>query len=697
MESDEQVHYRNCHFCEAMCGVEVRTRGGEVLSVRGDQDDPFSRGYICPKATALKALHEDPDRLSRPMRREGESWRELGWTAALDAAAEGLRAVRKAHGRDAVAVYQGNPVVHCLGLMTYGQLLVRRVGTKHRYSATSVDQLPVMLAALEVLGNQVLMPVPDIDRTDYMVLLGANPVVSNGSIMTAPNAKGRLKAIQARGGTVVVIDPRRTETAALADAHHFVRPGSDALLLMAWLNVVFADDLVRLGHLGPHVAGVEALRAVVAEFTPEAVASATGIDAATLREIAHAHAQAERAVLYGRVGVSVHAFGGLCAWLTLAINTLTGHLDREGGSMFTTPAFDLVGLAERIGETGSFDSYRSAVRGLPEFGGELPVATLAEEIEAGNIRALVTMAGNPVLSTPNGARLEKALASLDFMVSIDPYMNETTRHANVLLAPSSPLARDRFDIGFNAFSVRNVAKYSGPVFPRGNDERDDWEIALGLWSRLEAPGRALPAVLRRLVGFGPRRWIDLGMRVGPHKLTVKQLEQNPHGLDLGPLEQTLVKRLRGRKVQLAPPRFLGDVPRLRALLAEAVPDLVLIGRRTLRSNNSWMNNCDVLSKGPERCTLLMHPDDADARGINGRAVIESDVGRIEAPVVRSDEVMPGVVCLPHGWGHHRPGTRMRVAAARAGVSINDVMDDRRVDALSGASALNGQPVTVTPA
>ena len=695
--SDTKVHHRSCHLCEAMCGVVIRTRGDEVVDVRGDPDDPFSEGYICPKAVGLKAIHDDPDRVRRPLRREGHSWRETGWDEALDHTARRIKAAQRAHGRDAVAVYFGNPTVHNLGLLTYGQLLVRRLRTKHRYSATSVDQLPTMLAALEMFGSQVLMPVPDIDRTDHMVLIGANPAVSNGSIMSAPNVKKRLGAIRGRGGKVVVIDPRRTETAALADTHHFVRPGTDALLLMAWLHTIFDEGLADTGHLTGHVEGVFALRTASADFSPEAVAAAVGIEAAQIRLLAREHAAAERAVLYGRVGVSVHPFGALCGWLLVAINAMTGHLDRVGGQMFTTPAVDLVALAPKIGETGGFDRYRSAVSGLPEFGGELPVATLAEEIEAGHIRALVTMAGNPVLSTPNGPRLARALERLEFMASVDFYVNETTRHADVLLGPSSPLARDHFDVGLNAFAVRNVAKYSGPVFERGPDERHDWEVCLGLLSRLEAPGRVIPALLRKLLSFGPRGWIDLGMRAGPHKLTVRKLAKHVHGLDLGPLEPTLVRRLGGRKIQLAPERFLADLPRLRATLGAPVPELVLISRRQLRSNNSWMHNCEVLVKGPQRCTLQMHPLDADALGIDGRAVVESDVGRIEVPVVRTDEVMRGVVCLPHGWGHHRPGARLSVAEAHAGESINDVIDERRVDGLSGVSALNGQPVTVRPA
>jgi len=675
-----------------MCGVTIRTRGDEVIDVRGDPEDPFSQGYICPKAVGLKALHEDPDRRRRPLVRG----REVDWSEALGEAARGLRAVRRAHGEDAIAVYQGNPTIHNLGLMTYGQLLVRRTGTRHRYSATSVDQLPAMLTALEVFGNQVLLPVPDIDRADLLVVIGANPVVSHGSLMTAPNVKARLRALRERGGRLVVIDPRRTETATVADAHHFIRPGTDALLLMAWLNTLFAEGLVQTGHLTPHIEGIDALRQSTDGFTPEAVAPIVGIQAGAIRDLARTHATTDRAVLYGRLGVSVHPFGGLCGWLLVAINAVTRHLDREGGQMFTTPALDVPALAERTGERGSFDRYRSEVGGLPEFGGELPVATLAEEIEAGHIRALLTIAGNPVLSTPDGPRTQRALEKLDFMVSIDPYTNETTRHADVQLPPASALCADHFDAALNLVAVRNVARYAPAVFDPPPGARRDWEICLDLWSRLEAPGKALPAALRALLGGGPRRWIDLGLRAGPYPLTVSKLAAHPHGLDLGPLQPVLVERLRGRRIQLAPERFIADLPRLRATLEDRAPELVLIGRRTLRSNNSWMHNLPLLVRGPERCVLLMHPEDARHNGIEGRAIVESDIGTIEVPVVLTEDLMRGVVCLPHGWGHHRPGAQLSVAAQRPGASYNDLTDARRVDPLSGTSALNGLSVRVRP-
>ncbi|HLL24918.1 MAG TPA: molybdopterin-dependent oxidoreductase, partial [Kofleriaceae bacterium] len=446
----QTTHYRSCPLCEATCGVAITVDGDRVVAVRGDDDDPFSRGYICPKGTALGDLHHDPDRLRRPVVREGDSWREVGWDEAFDLVATRLGDIRAQHGKDAIAVYQGNPTAHNLGLVTYGQLLMRTLGTKNAYSATSLDQLPHMLGALTMFGNQLLMPVPDIDRSELFICLGANPLVSNGSIMTAPDVRARLKAIRDRGGRVIVLDPRRTETAEKADQHIFIRPGTDAALLLAMMNVLFAEQLVTVGRLP--VTGLEALREACAAWSPARASRVTGIAEDDIRALARALATTKRAVLYGRIGVCTQELGGVAAWLCYAINAITGHLDEVGGLMFTTPAVDPLPLAALLGFDGGFDRYRSRVSGKPEFGGELPVAVLAEEIEtpgSGQIRALITSAGNPVLSAPGGPRLEKAIASLDFVVSIDPYINETTRLAHVILPPTSALERSHYDAALN--------------------------------------------------------------------------------------------------------------------------------------------------------------------------------------------------------------------------------------------------------
>ena len=702
------THYRSCPLCEATCGVAVTVEGDRVTSVRGDDDDPFSKGYICPKAAALADLHDDPDRLKRPVVREGDSWREVGWDEAFDLVASKLKAVRAQYGKHAIAVYQGNPTAHNLGLLTYGQLLLRTVGTKNAYSATSLDQLPHMLAALMMFGNQLLMPVPDIDRSDLFICLGANPLASNGSIMTAPDVKSRLKAISARGGKVIVLDPRKTETAEKAEQHIFIRPGTDAVLLLAMINVLFLENLVKLGRLKAN--GLDELRRVSIQWTPDRASKITGVAADEIRALARALATTKRAVLYGRIGVCTQEFGGLAAWLCYTLNVLTGHLDEVGGLMFTTPAVDPLPLAAMLGFDGGFDRYRSRVSQKPEFGGELPVSVLAEEIETpgdGQIRALITSAGNPVLSAPGGPRLEKAFAGLDFMVSIDPYINETTRLANVILPPTSPLERSHYDAALNAFAVRNVAKYSPALFERSDDTRHDWEICLALWTRLGTPRHLGPAswLVQRLLGkLGPEPIIDLALRTGPHRLSLSKLRAAPHGLDLGPLESRLPKRLatKDKKVELAPDIYLRDLARLDRLserLGAEANSLVVIGRRHLRSNNSWMHNSERLVKGPPRCTLMIHPDDASARSLvdGGNAKIATPTGAIELPVEVTDMIMRGVVSIPHGWGHGRRGVKLRVAAEHPGESLNDILDPARIDELSGTSALTGQHVEVSRA
>jgi anaerobic selenocysteine-containing dehydrogenase len=702
-----RTHYRSCTLCEATCGVAVEVEGDKVISIRGDDDDPFSKGYICPKASALADLHADPDRLRHPMVRDGSTWREVGWDEAFDLVAARITAVQTAHGRDAVAVYQGNPTAHSLGLLTFGQLLLRSLGTRNCYSATSADQLPHMLAALAMYGDALMMSVPDIDRTEFFLCLGGNPLVSNGSIMTAPDMRGRLKALRARGGKVVVVDPRRTETADAADRHLFIRPGTDALFMMSMLHVIFDEKLARPGRVGAFLDGLAELEQTTRELSPEATAVATGIAPAAVRTLVRELAAA-RGVVYGRLGVCTQEFGGLGIWLVNAINVVLGRVDEPGGMMFTTPAVDVEPLARSIGIELGFDRYRSRVRGLPEFGGELPVVTLAEEMDTpgpGQIRALICSAGNPVLSTPNGTRLERALPNLDFFVAIDMYLNETTRHAHVILPPTSPLEHSHYDLALATLAVRNIAKYAPPLFERSPDQRHDAEICLELFSRLGMPGGRLGKLVGRalrpaLVRLKPEMVLDLALRTGRYKLSLAKLRAAPHGLDLGALERRLPERLRTehKRIALAPKIFLDDVARLRArIVAPRADELVLIGRRHLRSNNSWLHNSTRLVKGKPRCTLLIHPSDAAVRGIADGDTVElaSTTGRIQVPAEVSDEIMAGVVSLPHGWGHDRSGTRLGVANATPGASVNDVTSELLYDSLSGNAALSGLGVVVT--
>jgi anaerobic selenocysteine-containing dehydrogenase len=670
-----ETHHRACPLCEAICGLEIETEGDRVVSIRGDREDPFSQGHICPKAVALQDVHEDPDRLRHPIRRgPSGQWTRIGWTEALDEAAEGIAAVQRSHGRDAVAVYLGNPSVHNYGTMLFGAPLWRALRTRNRYSATSVDQLPHHLAAFLMFGHQLLLPVPDIDRTDFMLILGANPVVSNGSLMTAPGVRRRLEAIGERGGTVVVVDPRRTETAGRAHCHLFITPGTDALLLMALVHVVLDEGLARLAHLEKMTTSLEPVRELSAGFPPERIAAATGIRAEEIRRLAREFAGAPSAVCYGRLGVSTQEYGALCAWLVNLLNIVTGNLDRPGGAMFTRPAVDLVKL---VGP-GSVGRWTSRVRGLPAFGSELPCSALADEMLTpgeGRVRALLTVAGNPVLSTPNGRRLDRALADLEQMVSIDFYLNETTRHARIILPPTGPLEHDHYDLVFNLLAVRNVARMSPAVFAPDSDGLHDWQILEQLRRRLDRRSLKARLAARSSALLGPRRLVDLALRFGPWGsgvlprggLTVARLEANPHGLDLGALEPCLPARLRTAdgRIQLAPEAIIRDAERLRKLArGEKGEDrtrgsLRLIGRRHLQSNNSWMHNAPRLMRGRERCTLLIHPRDAERLEIEdgSRVAVSTSTGRIEVTAKVSDEVMVGVVSLPHGWGHDREAGR----------------------------------------
>ncbi|HEX6571638.1 MAG TPA: molybdopterin oxidoreductase family protein, partial [Steroidobacteraceae bacterium] len=732
-----QTHHRTCSLCEAMCGIVVEHRDGEVLSIKPNRDDVLSRGHICPKAVALKDVHEDPDRLRRPLLRTPDGgWEEISWAAAFDEAATRLGAVRAREGSDAIAIYAGNPTVHNLGAMLGIGNFIRAIRTKNLYSATSVDQLPHMVASWAMFGHQFLLPVPDVDRTQLFVCIGGNPVASAGSIMGAPGFERRIDAMRARGGRFVVIDPRRTETAAIADEYLGIRPGTDVYLLLALLHEVFRSGRAGLGHLASVVDGLDTLREVVLGFDPAMLAARTTIPQARIVALAHELLDEPRALVYGRVGACTQEFGGLTLWLIYCLNAVTGHLDSEGGMMFAEPAVD---LTQAYGSAGHYGKWRSRVRELPEFGNELPVAALAEEITTpgkGQIRALVTFAGNPVLSTPNGGRLDTALAQLEYMVAIDFYLNETTRHAHLILPPASPLERSHYDIALSGFAVRNVAKFSTALFPKPADARHDHEILQELTRRLRkrpssagarvslalkerfarrlGPDGALDWMLKtgrygvphagawkllsRLPGFGGlRKRLGAGDR-RPLGLSLSRLRAAPNGVDLGALEQALPRRLatRDKRLPLAPPMFVADLARAAQALERPVPSLSLIGRRHVRSNNSWMHNSQRLVKGKPRCTLLIHPVDAAARGIVDGATVQvaSRVGRVQVLAEVTSDIQPGVVSLPHGWGHDRRGVRLAVASAHAGVSINDLVDDQQVDALTGTAVLNGTPVEV---
>jgi anaerobic selenocysteine-containing dehydrogenase len=688
-----------CNLCEAICGLVFTLDGDRVTSVRGDADDPLSRGHICPKAVALQDVHEDPDRLRRPVRRIGDRWQEVSWDEALDLVATNLARAVNEHGRDALAIYLGNPNVHSLGSMTHGTAMVKSFRTRNKYSATSVDQLPAQLLAFLMYGHQLLLPVPDIDRTDLFLVFGANPMASNGSLMTVPDFPARLRELKKRGGRMVVVDPRRTETAKSAHEHRFVRPGTDAFVLLAMLQVLFTEGLTTPPE---YVDGLDAVRAAVEPFTPERAETASGIAADDVRRLARELAGARSAAVYGRVGVSTQEFGLVATWAVQLLNLVTGNLDRPGGVMLTRPAVDAVGRGF-IG-AGHHDVWRSRVRDLPEFAGELPVATLADEIRTpgeGQVRALLTLSGNPVSSTPDGAGLAEAIRSLDFVAAVDFYVNETTRLADVILPPTGALERDHYDLVFHTLAVRNTARFTPALFEKPAGSMHDWEIYREivlrtqrlLTSRRPRKARLVQAARMRV---SPTRTIDLLLRTSTPRLSVRRLRRGP--VDLGPLQPCLPARLQteDRRIHAAPRQVLDDVARLDAVTI--TPEgLLLVGRRHQRDNNSWMHNTPRLTKGKARHQLYMHPADLAERSIPDGSLVRvaSAVGTVEVEVQASDDMMPGVVSLPHGYGHRRPGVRMRQAVELPGASMNDLTDPAVLDA-SGNAVLSGVPVTVTP-
>jgi anaerobic selenocysteine-containing dehydrogenase len=734
----EVEHYRTCPLCEATCGLAITMRGDQVTSIRGDEDDVFSKGFICPKGTALKHLHEDPDRLRRPMVRVDGELRETTWEEAYAALEAGLAKVLSETGKDTVALYLGNPTVHSLSASVMTLALAKVLGTRNLYSAATVDQMPKHVSCGLMFGRPDHIPVPDIDRTDYMLIVGANPFVSNGSLATAPDFRGRMEGIRRRGGKVVVVDPRRTETASGADEYIPIRPGTDALFLLAIVNTLFDEDLINLGHVADFVNGLDDIRPAIEGFTPDSTASVTGVPAQTTERIAREIATAPTAVVYDRVGAHQQGFGTLTSWAADVITTLTGNLDRPGGKMFALAAHAKPDPDSPGGRGWSIGRFTSRVSDRPEAYGQLPISVLAEEIETpgeGQVRALITVGGNPVLSTPNGVRLARALESLEFIVSVDPYLNETTRFADVILPPPSVLAKHHYDFAFYGLSVRNIANYSPPIVEaEGPDEWDSLAriaaVCLGqsaVGDPSFVPQMALAQMVQEataddgpLSGLDPAEIlqtlsgedpvvaiVDFRIRVGPYGdlfgknpdgLSVEVLRANPHGVDLGPLKPRLPNGLRTRsgKVELAPQPIIDDIPRLRALMDRDPEDLVVIGRRQLRSNNSWMHNIPKMITGSNRCTLLVHPADAERLGVTqGMTVkVASRVGAVEVEAEITDDMMPGVVSLPHGWGHSAPGVRLSVAAGKPGVSSNDLTDEYEMDPLSGNSVMSGIPVRI---
>ncbi|PZN93934.1 MAG: oxidoreductase [Alphaproteobacteria bacterium] len=687
------THFRTCHICEANCGIVVETQGRTVLSIKGDPENPFSRGHICPKATAIADLESDPDRLRTPVKRVGEDWQPIGWDQAYAEIAARVATIRAAGGE--TAIYVGNPTAHNYSVTPQIPLLRKALGSRNNFSASSVDQVPHQLVQMWMYGHNALFPIPDIDRTHHMVIIGGNPLASNGSVWTVPDVRKRIQALQARGGTLTVIDPRRTETAAIADTHHFIRPGSDPALLVGLLLALDAAGLVAPGRLAPMLAGWDDVWAALRRFDIAACAAACGVAEAEIHRLAAVLGSGEPAVVYGRIGVSTAEFGTLNHWLINLLNIATGNLDRAGGAMFSSPAVDIVGQTG----SGTRGRFHSRVSGHPELLGEYPAVAMAEEIATpgeGQVRALFTIAGNPVLSVPDGGALDSALSGLELMVSIDMYVTATSAHAHYILPPCGPLEKDHYPLFLAPIATRNFANYSPPVFDRKPGTKSDWEIVAELARAIAGmQGQPLPNIVP------PRETLDRMLRNSPRGLTLADIEAHPHGLDLGAHEPRLPERLKtpDKTIACAPELLVADLTgRFAAWLAATPGDgLLLIGRRHVRNNNSWLGNSPRLAKGPPRCTLMIAPVDAAARDIaDGDMVgITSTAGHVEVAAEITDSVMPGVVSLPHGFGHGRKGVRLGVARQRPGVSINDLTSRDRFDPLSGNAALVGTPVTVT--
>lgn len=731
---DARTVHRICPICEACCGLELQVEGPRITAIRGHAADVFSAGYLCPKGVALKDLHEDPDRLRAPLVRRGSRFVEVGWDEAFAEVERRLSPVLAQHGRQALGLAIGNPTVHKLGLAAYMARFIRAAGTPNYFSASTLDQMPKQLSSGLMFGHWLSIAVPDIERCDHLLILGANPAVSNGSLWTVPDFRGKAKALRQRGARLVVVDPRRTETAELADRHHFIRPGGDVFLLLGMVHTLFDEGRVRLRHLAGHVNGLDELAEAVRACPPERMAPSCGIEAADIRALARELAAAERGAAYGRLGTCTQAYGTLASWLIDVLNVLCGHLDAPGGAMFPKAA---AFQANTVGPPGrgrgiAVGRHRSRVSGAPEVFGELPMGCLAEEVDTpgdGQIKALITIASNPVLSAPDGARLARALDGLEGMVSVDIYLNETTRHAHVILPGLSPFEESHYDPAFSQLSHRNQARFSEAVWAPPPGHPAEWEILLTLIAILQGRGAAadrqalddelLRAELARSAGTqadalfdavsswrGPERLLDLALRTGPYGsgpagLTLARLKAAPDGIDLGPLAPRVPEVLRtpSGRIELAPAMLLDDLQRAVGALGDDRPALVIVGRRQVRSNNSWLHNLPVLAKGPWRCTLLVHPDDAARHGLHdgAPAEIEGPEGRqVRATVQIDDGMMPGVVSLPHGWGHDLAGTVMQVAAERPGANLNALFDAGARDPLSGNAVLSGVPVTVRP-
>ncbi len=705
-----KTHYRACNVCEATCGLEIKYQGNEILSIKGDKKDPLSKGHICPKGVALQDVYYDKERLKQPQKKTKGGWQTISWKQAFDEVVDNIKRIQKQHGKDAVATYSGNPGVHNMGSMLFMPLFSRTLRSKNRYSATSVDQLADQLAAQLLYGHQLLVPVSDLDRTDCVLIIGANPVVSNGSMMTAPKVAQRLKDIQKRGGQVINVDPRFTETSKLADQHIYINPAADVYLLMAMLNEVFKNNHDTLGHIKDFTHGLADIKELVKDYTPQSVAKITGIKAEVIQQLTEDFCKAKTACCYTRFGASTQKFGTFTQWLGNILNMVTGNFDKAGGVMFTKPAFDIIEPARKQKNRKTFGKYHSRLKGLPSFAGELPVSVLADEILTdgeGQIKMLIVNSGNPVLSTPNGNKMDKALASLDYMVSIDFYLNESSRHANIILPPTSSLERDHYNMAFHTLAIQNTVKYSETLFQPSKEQRSDREIFVELWARMQPKGikSQLKTWLtkRHINKKGERGIIDDGLRKGPYPdLNLDKVIASKHGIDLGALQPCMPQRLlnKDQQIHLLPEEIKADIERVKSVFRQhdnsSEYPMQLIGRRDPRTNNSWMHNSHRLIKGKARCLALINTFDAEFHKLQDadEITVTSATATITIPVKITDDIKQGIISIPHGWGHTFTDMKISTAQANAGVNINILMDENQIDEISGNAVLSGVPVRI---
>ena len=698
-----ETKYRTCNLCEAICGLEIEVENNEVVSIKGDKKDLFSRGHICPKAVGLKDLHEDPDRLKKPLIKRNGAWEEADWDAAIKFAARSIVDVQIKNGKNAVGVYQGNPSVHNLGTTLFSPDFVRSIKTKNRYSATSVDQLGHHLAAEFMFGNGLTVPVPDINRTDFWVIIGGNPMVSNGSLMTAPDIRGRIRDIQDRVVKITVIDPRFTETSEKADQHIFVKPGTDIWILLGMIRYTIENNKVNLAHLKELISkeDIDKIKEAVDSCTIDLVAGKTQILADTLEQLYKDYLKADKAVMYGRLGISAGKQGGLCHWAINTLNIISGNFDQPGGAMLTHAA---VSINLKKYPKPRFGRWHSRIRKLPEYGGELPSSTLAEDIlepGEGQIKALVVSCGNPVLSVPNGRRLDDALESLEFMLSIDIYLNETSRHADVILPPATGLETAHYPIGFHNLAIHNTANYSDAAVEKAEGTKYDWEIYQALHKEIESYREEQTGEAKTdKPSFTLEQKLEFLLQFGPHKLSLEELKKHPHGLDLGPLTAQFPEKIltQDGMIHLFPEIYSETLEELiKSSNQTEKESFLLIGRRNLRSNNSWMHNLQRMIKGPNSCTAMINPTDAESYNIKSgdQIKIKSRVHEVNIEAEVTNEIMSGTISIPHGWGHDRDGIKLNTASSKSGVSFNDLADDQLVDPLSGVSVINAIPVTIS--